>query len=526
MKLKLHITSFVFVFVFSITSSAHASINLDPVWTHLETGTENWIAENISLGNYGNEAFTSLGVGIGYDRIFSAYDENTPTPVMEHNPTPLISNLEKAVDSGNESNVHASIQYVQTSSGSFTYKPKIKKFNSTGGLLWSWDFPFQPSSATTARGIGVSDNGNTIVGWAKNPSNGNLGVAKFQGSSGVPVSFNEYNTLGTILASKLSSDGRFLSVASQLKNIVVNLETNQVVFEKLSVQAFLDVAISGDGQVIAYSLIDQKIYVYKWNGSSYVLSLTLNSPNSHHCRKIDISQDGSLMVLGCANSTSEILNIVGVDLNLGGSIVLNDISQGSGQYSNLPTEIAISKDATTFAVSTWGDENEQAPDLLVYTKGRNGWERSAEFTHEGSIMAMEMYAKNGVGIISTASKLIHANEWGGGGRVDLFEIGDGLTLHDVPHQNQTSTFEFEAQAGTVLLSTSLASEPIFMSGVGNLYLNPQGLIALPPGTANAQGIVEISHSFNYPPGTVLYAQAVKLSPRREFLDHFLKVVVY
>lgn len=533
------VISLLFLSVLFVPSISMAAVNMQPYWVFENTSDPtgiNWIPRAISLGNYGSEVFSAVGTDNHRSRIFSSYDQNSvPMPVQQTTHTGFSSG-EKS-DSSLYNNIHASFRYKRPDATS-DMRPRLEKYSGEDGLIWSYDFPFTVLSASSlASGVGVSTDGEFVAGWAWNPQVNDLQVVRFVGNSGIPVLNQIIPVSGNVKGIRISEDARLLYVDSGSYTKVVDLETGQIIYSKTNFdQSAYGHAISGDGKVIARETNSDKIEAFKWNSQTETYDLfftyTLSSVGVNDCNNgLELSKDGSFLVASCLNTNNNLtVKILGFDLGNGGVKVLEDTTTGVGQYPNGVSDISISKDKSVFAVGLWGDELFQSPVLRVYIKNSNNWSLYGTYNHNntlGSANKVEINAKNGVGTIMLASKGTHANAFGSGGSIKLFHLGDSLNLIGTPYTNQTSTFEFEAPAGAIMLSTGLAPVPTLIPSAGWLHLDPTNLIILPPSSANGQGIVEIPYNFTQSPGTQLYAQHIIFTSNgRRLPDQFIKVPVY
>lgn len=509
-------------------TTAFAGGNQGPVWTHA-SGSENWIGKVVSIGNEGTQVFAALGTLNSHARIFCESDANPPTPIVEYQQPNFA--YDHAVDSAACADVHAHLHY-ETADIYVPNTPVLRRFRSTESQPeWSWSFPFQVNHPNG--GVAVSDDGEVVVGWVYDQSSSSTAVAAFVGASGDPVRYQTLVTYGEPKAVRMSGDGSLLYIASMVKTIVYAPLANQVVHEHINWDGIGNGhAFSGDGSVFAQVIPPNRIRVYERQGSGFIERLTYQGEGPTICGHLDLSADGSL--LGATFDYTDTwlrVRILAFDLSQQNApIVLDDSTIGAGTLTNLASDLSVAANGSAIGVGLWGDELGLAPEVRAYRRSPAGdWRLVATHELPGSVNDVDM-APDGHSL-AVASKGIHANLIGGGGRIDLFEVGDpDFVLQGVPSGGGTVNFVQKTTPGArgrVLFAPRLEEAPLPFPGIGTLYLDRHSIGMLPTGTADDDGLIVTP--FEVPGGasmigTSIYFQGLGLSPR-SFSDNWIKLTI-
>lgn len=508
--------AFLLCTVGAVCGSANAFQN-GHVWSH-QSGGESWIGKVVSIGDDGTQVFSALGVSNSRARLFSTSDANPPTPIWEH-VQPAYS-WQHAVDSAEHAGVHAYLHY-EAPSMQGPNQPVVRKHSALQGAPdWTWSFPFTVSTPTG--GVGLSQDGSIVVGWVFQPSSGQLMVAGFGDDSGLPAHYGPVSVLGEPKAVRLSGDGSVLYVASVARTTIVDPLTGTVLYQKTNWEGVTSGhAISADGSVFAQVLPPNRVRVHERSGSGYVQTFAYELEGPNLCNQIGLSADGSL--LACAfdfyDSWLEV-RIQAFDLAREGQpMVVDDRTVGEGIYSNVASALAVAADGSAFVVGLWGDELGAAPELRAYRRQGQAWRLASTHDLPGSVNAVDISA-DGLRF-AAASKAIHANQMGGGGRIDLYEVGNpDVTVRGLPASGSTVRYRHQTEPlarGRILWSFGLGAEPLPLPGAGMLYLDRNDLHLLQTGTADNRGVIETQHTLPSDPnmiGRSIYVQGLRVDTRR------------
>lgn len=539
--MKFKVVSIILVLmVFIAPNFVFGAIEMEPVWVFSSQGdleANSWVPESISLGNHSSEIFSTLGTSPNPNRVFSVHDDITP-------PNALWSIFQDGNSFGKKSGAAQNTDSYATmrfeSPQLSGYKDIVINKYTNGEEDFEYTFPFQRYEwGNYDHGVAVSDDGDKVTGWAWNPSETDTVIVTFDGNSNNPVLYKSLHTGGEPRFVGTSSDGGLLYLVSTLKTFVIDLESGNIIYQHTN---WSSVSVGGDfsadGKVFAQEVGTGVIRAHRWNDQTQtytqIFEEQIVSGTPFYCWDgRALSADGNILAVACYNTNNLLdIEIRIFDLtNNSGNLLLSDSVQGGGQYNNLPTYVSVSRDGTVVAIGTSGDEDFESPILRVYTKGTNGWSLYGTYNHDdslGSAQTVEVNAIDGVGTVMLGSKATHDNIFASGGTIKVFNIGNGLTLKGTPIQNQTSNFNFRANAGSVIISEGLATTPVYIPGVGYFYLDSgANMTVLPPESADSRGVVDVEYGFSQNPGTELYAQALMFGSNgsRSFSKNYLKMKV-
>lgn len=496
------------------------------IWTHASSsGGENWNAKVVSIGNHGTEVFSAFGPFTDYSRLFSVFDQSTPTPVWQDDAGTVTQR--HRVASSKEANVHVSL-YDIDSGGSFnTRNVVVRKYtSSTGTPDWEYIFP-EVTNGHKATDVHATANGERIVAVMHNIYQNETDIAVFSPDSGVPAMFYSVNLATPMVATLLSADGSTLYLRSSAKVVLFDLNTGATRYESIIFGGTpYDDAISGDGSVFAYSTYTQvKLYreVAGYFGDPEIITL----PGDNYCSQLDLSDDGR--VFGMAfNYYDEWLRVrvQARDLETD-AILLDEDVIGSGTFQNFASALQLTPDGEFLALGIWGDEDDLAAEASVYSTSTGI--QIASFHTEGSVNALDLSSDGSK--LAVASKKTHANIVASGGQIEVFQIGaQDFSMTGVPHVGATVEFTFEAGAGKVaslLQANALASTPTLFPGVGSLFLDSNQFSSSPMGIVGNDD--SISSDLLIPNnvaliGSTLYFQGFASTPR-ELSDSWVTMTV-
>lgn len=515
--------------VCAIGSTATAQQSWAPNWTHTATGNENWSPRNVTLANRASQVLTQFGPASDFTRLFSATDTNPPSPVWQSNTGAMSFN--HRVASAELEDVFATL-HDENSSTQGLRNLVLRKFTSSASAPdWTFTLPFTTNTHEDFF-VAVSADGLRIVAAGVNIWNGaNTEVYVFGPDSGTPVHQWSIDTFGLTKRLQLSADGKVLLLGLNSGLQVVEVETGATRFTRLlSGQVFDAMGISGDGEWIAYGGLNFA-RVLQRTQDGYADRITHTATGTVYCNRLALSENGHVLALTFDNYAAP-LDVIVQALDIPASVLaghavltLDDTVHGSGAYSNLTAAIDVSVKGARIAVGLWGDEDGQAPEVLVYDNGNDTPIRT--FDLPGSVKALDMSADGRH--VATASKGVHNNVFGGGGRLDYFDVTDGdFTLTGVPKSNATLHFEHKGtpyMPAMMLISGLESTNVSFFPGIGTLYVERNSLSTRAMSTAGADGIATLD--FVVPDamvGQTLHFQGLNLAPR-VLSDDWYKVTV-
>jgi hypothetical protein len=419
------------------------------------------------------------------------------------------------VDSAETNDTHVAMYDMYSDATLSTHTVYVRKFSASSPAgNWSYTFPTQTYGGDSV-GVKISRDGGTIVAAVYNVFTNNTDVAVFNSSSGTPIASFQVAGTGPFSGMVLSGDGTRLELASSSKIIIVVIPSGTVVASQIVFDStFQANALSGDGSIFAYGTYNAvKVFKRSPTTGVYSLALTHSVPGQNYCNQVAISTDGSTLVGAFAYFDHFLtVQIDAVDLATGSTTMSHSVT-GSGAYSNIASAASISANGQRFAIGLWGDAGLTVPQIEFFDRTQST--PLATYTVPGSVMALAMSADGNH--VAVASKAIHANVPGSGGRIELYQIGDSdCMLHGVPHVGAGVTFEVHGHPGSLarlLYSPVAANPPVFYPGIGTLYLDRFNVHSMSIGHLDAGGVGQITFTMPASAGSTLYFQGFTTSPR-------------
>lgn len=496
------------------------------VWSYPSDGS--WIAEAVSLGGNGGQAFTEVGAFQHSRRLFAAQDQDPPAPVWVDEASEM--NFVRRVASSAEADVHAAMVQVYADAQHTTRKAVLRKHSTAGGAPdWVYEFPTVIVNHPYSD-VGVSADGERVVGVVYDSGTLGTRVTAFGSDSAVPVADFDAATFGGFLGWDLSSDGSVVAFESQLKVSAFDVLSGAPLLESylFGSLAYGALSLSADGSRLARGTNGEVRVFERVGGGGFQLMTTIGLPSGWYARSVDLSGDGGRLAIGMnlgGNPNAARLRVVDVDTQ----IVLTDhVIQGSGELSNVAEHVALSKAGAVAVLGLWGDEAGTVPELEVFEVGRD--EPTATFDLAGSVLDLDLSPDGSR--VAVAAKGGHAGAWGGGGEIALFATRQrDFDLEGVPRAGATVVFRQPVRPGgwaRVLCSPTLAATPTVFAGVGTLVLERPTMWFLPGfAQGDASGVARTSLALPADPslvGTSAYYQGLGLSPR-DLTEDWVRLVV-
>ena len=493
------------------------------VWRHA-SGSEGWTPKVVSLGNEGSEAFTGFGPFADYLRVFSAHDQDPPLPVWQN--VSSVATFHHGVDSAEATDLHAVIFDVYADSGLQARKVHLRKHSSLSPSAdWTYTFPFQTNGHEHLY-VRVARDGSRIVAVVHDALSNKERVAVFQPSSSTPIASFDVPLQGPPQGFEISSNGSKLYLCSTLQVRVIDLPGGTLQHQELLFEPiYKGHGFSGDGSVFAYGT-NNKVKVFKRpaGGGPYALAFVHEVAGANYCARLDIAENGSTLVAAFNfTDTFKRVDVRTIDLATQALIGLDTVV-ATGQYQNVAADVSVSSDGQRAAVGLWGDETGAAHELRVYRRGQHA--PIATYDLPGSVNDLDL---SGDGKrLAVASKSVHANVTGGGGRVELYRVDDeDFVMEGAPRAGQTVTFVLKSTPGHVarlLRSPNPAVPPTPFPGIGTLYLDRATTTSSPMGVVGGNGEASCALTLPSTVGAKVYFQGFSATPR-ELSESWLEVTV-
>lgn len=486
------------------------------LWTVASDGS--WIADNVALGSWGTQVATLRGAFSLTSELYSAHDADPPAAIWQDVQSTIA--FAQRVDSADRADVHVALHQEYADAQQSFRRAVLRKYTSFSGQPdWTYVSPIL-LGAGQRTDVHVSADGGTIVLLEPDTGVLNTRASVFGPDSAVPLVQLTLDTFGAFERSALSTDGTTLALIGLYKLLVVDLPTQQVTRSELllGTPQYGGLALSGDGSLVATATLGSVRVLERDGQGAYQTAFTLDLGPNDYGRRLAFSEDGSTLVVG-AHTAGEWDSARLLSIDVPTQTVLFDVAlAGGGEHQFLFSEIECSADGRRIAAGTWGDADPAAPELLVFRRDSP----IPLLVHQtpGSVLDLDLDPTGDR--VAIASKGVHANVWGGGGRIELIEIPTvDLSVAGVPRPGTTVTVEHRARSGDdaqVLVSDALLEAPIEdpSLGEGVLWLDPAGLVTLPAVVAGPDDVARTAFAIDgaRAVGDTLYLQAVDLSTGR------------
>lgn len=497
-----------------LLTPARAQAGGELVWTHT-SGSQGWIGRVVSIGDRSSQVLTSIEGYSATTRLYSSFADDPADPAWQS--TPAFFSFLRGVDSAERADAHVSLDFVEPMAGS-QRRPVVSYFDSSSSSP-QWNYTLPVSANSQGGGVHITANGQRIVAWVFDNMTNKTLVAVFGAGSPTPTASTLLTTLGEPLKVRMAANGSALYVASTLKTIVFDLNTNAVALDAMNWESIATGhAIAGDGAVIAKGLLSHRVEVQRRLNGVWSPWFTHDLGTTGACYEAALSEDGATMVVGSSFGTNGLTTRLQV-LDLTQSthpVVFEEFQSGSGAYTNNVSSLSMSARGDVIALGLTGDQGGLVPELIAYRRTNGAWSRTFSYDLPGSVNQVDLSADGTR--LSVASKTTHLNVMSGGGRIDLFSLGTrDLWMEGTPRAGSTVVIKQRwapGATGILLASPQPATTPQTFPGVGTLYLRRAMITTAGSGTTGTDGI--LSTTYTIPAGTAgtsINFQAWCSSPR-------------
>jgi hypothetical protein len=174
--------------------------------------------------------------------------------------------------------------------------------------------------------------------------------------------------------------------------------------------------------------------VYKFDGTTYQRVIRFNQASTWFGGASIVSRDGSTVGCFAANFTNW----------LSGEVVLFDVASaqmlgsypvsGSGSFQGTPVGAESSDNGAVMAFASWGTEFHDWPEVMVFDRHVD---LIGQIDFPGSAFGVDVSADGQY--VAGSSKHVHANTFGGGGRIELIQVPPQPTPTPTATPTPTST---------------------------------------------------------------------------------------
>lgn len=487
------------------------------VWSKT-LANETYSDHAVAIGNHGTQVFCDTGALSRYTRLYGCtvgpdplllWEESTSTDAYRHR-----------VDAAEDLGIYVASRQEPASGG--TQEIHVEAYESASSSpRWSYVFPEGVWGADLGR-CAITPDGAWIVAGMKGASG--LRVVVFETySNGTPAREFSLPFSGGLDIFEISDDASRLHVANGAYAYVYDLNSGAQIFYKILFSAKpWGHAYSADGGTLVY-LKGTEYHVLRDQGYGdfqEIATFEPFAPGSTDLAYIAaLSGDGNTLVAtGYEGNSLLTAHLLAWDVPSGATL-LSDTTQGAGIYQNLPSDLAITPDASRIAFGLWGDEAGLAPEIVVFerTAPTGTYERLASFDRPGSVHELDLSADGKE--LATSGRDAHMNQPVGEKVVEMFDLGSDLRVSgrptsEAPPYSPGPGIDFTyyltsgAQAAFLVEAGSLADSPRTFS-LGTLQITrPTKRIPM----VVSGGVATLDYHIDFAPGVTRYYQGYSLWP--------------
>ncbi len=491
------------------------------LWSYPDGG-EGWVARAVTIGNAGTEVFTEFDTAADRASLLSGFDVAPVVPVWADAVPSASTNVR--VHGSDVTGLFVSCRQIPVSMNGPRNIVVSTYDSSSSSPRWSWTFPTTTYGGSRAM---VSQDGRRVVAGMLQPTTGTLHVAVFDGGSSVPTGYFTHVAGLQLQAFVLSEDGNVLYAATTTGGYMFDVNTGTLIQQFVLLQSFAAQDISGDGSILAYGYFNGVDVWERQSAGNYTRTWQGTWPGSIVCQQLDVSEDGSTLVLGFGYYDQNLrVRIEAIDLRTMTTTMVNE-AQGGGSYQNVVAKVACSANGQRFAVGLWGDEAGLVPELRIYRRGQNA--PVATYDYGGSVYDLAM-SRTGDRVV-IGRKAVHANLLAGGGSIDLYSTADedfvGVGTPSIGRKVDFELWGAPNSPARLLMAPHPANNLFPIGSMGVLYLRRTELSILPMPATDSVGYARGEYQLPLDPtliGTTLWFQGLTTSPRR-FTRDFVQLTI-
>lgn len=286
----------------------------------------------------------------------------------------------------------------------------------SAGAGWTFDVPAPYGVYYSSRCVKISRDGSTIVAgfsyYDQTLQQSFARVYSFNAADGSVRSV--WDGSGGVTAVDVCDDGSAALVTNDSTGRVIDTATGVATFSASGSGAGGWYVISGNGRTIVVGGFDMRVFAKI--GDTWTNPINFSAPAQWFAWGFAVSRDGNTVV-----SMSHVyLNYLETFTRAwdvpSGSLLGTYSTSAGGAWQNSISGAACADDGSSFAVSSWGSQDNANPEVLIFDRNVNLVGSIDTF---GSVFALSM-APNGQ-YVASGSKGGHANNFGNGGDVSLWE---------------------------------------------------------------------------------------------------------
>jgi hypothetical protein len=293
----------------------------------------------------------------------------------------------------------------------------VRGLDPAAGPTWTFDIPAPYLIGYASKQIKVSRDGSTVaVGCSFYDSNTQESGARvyiLDAATGVQRSM--WQGTGGVTAVDLSDNGSRCLVTNDQAGRLLETAGGTQVFSASASGAGGWFVVSGNGNTVVVGGFNVAVWVY--NGTSWARRILFQGANQWYGWGLGVSRDGNTVAALSHDYANGYLDTYTRVWDVPSRTLLGTYhTVGSGGLQDSAQGCHVSDDGSLIAVCSWGAEDNNHPEVMIF-------DRTAHFLGgidtPGSVFALAgtpdgRYTASG-------SKAVHANMFGNGGHVSLFD---------------------------------------------------------------------------------------------------------
>jgi hypothetical protein len=480
-------------------ASSNKNSSLGLFWDHPDGGLA-WMGRSVSVGNRGTQVCSLHELNNERVQLFSAFDDDPPTPIWTD--ATIDGSDPLTVSSSSRGHYHVAMYWLNS-------KLNVHGYDSSSGTpLWTWTF-----SAGTANGgnVALDRDGTTVAIAVHESTAGEIHLYFLDPATGLEQFTPHYSQpFGGLRGFDFSADASTLYIHDGGSSVdIFDVASQSVAFSTTTNGSFDSHCISGDGTGFAFGGFGS-VKIWEFDGISWSSS-TISTGSGNYADEMDFSDDGLTLGFGVTQYSPAYNKVQAYILDVPSkTVVSHAIWTSSGTYQDVCSGASISKDGRYFAFGHWGDDLAANDEVYILERGSDIPVGSIDM--RGSAFSVDIAADGQV--TASCGKAVHANEYGNGGDVYCWDLGDeDLVIKGRPHIGQAIQIEtYGTPGGTYIPHFSFGEFPDGLATQwGTLYIDPAPqhaptlmYVATWPGAGTA------SDSVTIPPDSALVGLTIYL----------------
>jgi hypothetical protein len=288
--------------------------------------------------------------------------------------------------------------------------------NSNGTPDWSFLYPVSdPNLPASSRKVATSRDGSTIAAVVSDSVTQNSTLYVFEASTGaVRLSWTDPLRMNGV---DLTDDGSIALVTQDNHAALVDTSTGNILFSVTGSGAGnIFYRVSGDGQVFVVGGFSFDVYAF--DGTTYVRVIHFSQASYWFGGACAVSHDGSTAGTFAGNIADNWLSGVVYLFDVASGNMLGSYPvSGTGVYQGTPVGAGSNDNGSVMAFASWGTQFHDWPEIMVFNRNV---QLIGQIDFPGSAFSVDV-SSDGQYVVG-GSKAVHANQFGGGGRVELIQL--------------------------------------------------------------------------------------------------------